>query len=157
MRVIVPFTERRPEVEAAMPAAEWVDVSGSDGAYCELLTGLWRAGETFVIVEHDIVPPPGFVDGLVACGLGWCAGSYPYEGFGAMIGMGCVKFSDNLMALFPSLMTTVGRMSSLEHPAGHWCNLDARIQRYLNGEGYRPHPHGLVGHLSPQRSHACTF
>lgn len=41
--------------------ARFVDVSGSAFAYYGVLRDLWAAGETFIYVEHDVVPDPGAI------------------------------------------------------------------------------------------------
>src|SRR5712691_9602890 len=85
MRVVIPFTPLRETklglcgLRAATKAfgdavgARFVDVSGSDSDYFELLRALWGDGETFIIVEHDVVPPPELIDTMWSCPSDHCA------------------------------------------------------------------------------------
>ncbi len=153
--VVVPYTVVLPEVRAALAAARWVDTSGSETAYWELLRDLWAAGEAFVLVEHDVVPAPDDLAGLVGCPGEWCTLGYLFEGR-PYHGLGCVKFGRSLLARTPAAIERVARMSSPAHPARHWCSLDAYLQVVLRGAGARQHQHeGLAAHLRPGRSHGC--
>ena len=79
-QVVVPFTNLAPETRAALKAdgieARYVDVSADHRDYWRLLSDIWAARQTTVIVEHDIVPWPGAVQALWDCRCDW--GAYPY-------------------------------------------------------------------------------
>lgn len=49
-------------------------------AYARLVAQLWRDGETFAIVEHDIAPWPGAVRKMLDCAALWCGFYYPLPG-----------------------------------------------------------------------------
>lgn len=157
MRIVVPFTRVEPRVCAAVgAAADFVDVSSDDEAYWCLLADLWAAGESFTVVEHDIVVNETALASLSECESPWCACAYPYKGVW-LAGMGCTKFSASLMAAFPTAVERAGALSDPWHPRKHWCSLDMFLQVTLNEAGYRRcdvHPH--VDHLKPGRSsHGC--
>lgn len=154
MRVVVPYTFELPDVRAALPDAEWRYVGGSDDAYWELLSELWRAGEGFTIVEHDIVPSTETLDELTTCGADWCACQYPFEAT-MLYGLGATKFSADLTRRLPDTMDEVARGVNDWHPARHWCSLDAWLQQALRGRRIQMHAHGRVEHLRPGRSHGC--
>lgn len=166
MRVVVPFTNLRPQTAAALDATghawEAVDVSGSDDACWQLLSDLWRTREGFIWVEHDIVVHPTALQELEECGSAWCGFYSPYF-VGNYPGMGCVKFSAGLTASVPDALDRVATMSDASHSPKHWCRLDAwlqyvvlpqaRLQRHLHLE--------VLGHVrdyegQPQPSHGCV-
>jgi hypothetical protein len=165
MRVVVPFTALAPGVAQALQATEWswtpVDVSGSDDAYWSLLAGLWESGESFCIVEHDVIVHPSTFDELADCPQSWCAFPVPYF-VGDYAGMACVKFSANLIAACPEALQRVGHMSNASHPPRHWCTLDAWLQVVLQSTGVTRHLHGpALGHYRevaglPQPTHGCV-
>lgn len=159
--VVLPFTGRlRPDVLWALQASghdfEPFDVSESDTAYYELLSYLWRIGESFAIVEHDIVVNPGTLASFDDCGHEWCAAKYPYLR-GTYWGLGCTRFRAPLLQRFPDLMDEVLAYEAPKHSQGHWCTLDMAVTASLRGHGIAwPHQeHGEVGHLSTQPTHDC--
>lgn len=159
MKVYCPHTQLTSETRAALDNSgyEWtpVDVTGSQTAYTELMQKLWRAGESFAIVEHDIVPWRGALAELDECHHPWCGFSYPF-GQGAIEGLGCTRFQDVLLAAYPSAVDDTLTEATEVHPRGHWCSLDDRLMRVLMRLGARRHVHGpLVGHLYPYPSHGC--
>jgi hypothetical protein len=161
MRVICPFAGGiAPETRAALNASGYpwtaADVSADDTAYTRLLGDLWAAGEPFALVEHDIVPFPGSLAGLLGCPRDWCA--FPYR-LGGIVhaGLGCTRFSAALLREYPAAVTETLAESAPVHPAGHWCSLDDRLTRVLVRAGAVRHVHDRqVTHLNPQPSHGCT-
>jgi hypothetical protein len=163
MRVVVPVVpeSRHVAVVTAALAAAGVPygvetVEGPDG-YWKLLAGLWEGGDGFVVVEHDIVVGLETVWELIGCEHSWCAAPYPYMGGkGTIIGLGCTKFSGEIIAAVPDALERAGEMTD-SHPAKHWCRLDSRIQRALVDSGYHVHfEHAPVEHLNPRGpSHGC--
>jgi hypothetical protein len=163
MRCIVPFAGPvRREVINALDATGWdwdpQDVSESDRAYYDLLSDAWDGAEGFAIVEHDIVVRSDTLDELANCPHDWCAFAYQYGHWGLQYGLGCVKFSTDLIARCPDAMDRVGVLSDERHPRRHWCRLDAWLQGVvLPSMGETPHGHGppLV-HLNHGVAHGCT-
>lgn len=159
MRVICPRTRILPETRAALENSgyEWTGaaVSGTDTAYTELLQKLWRAGETFAIVEHDVVPWRGALEQLDECPEAWCSFIYPF-GDGMHAGLGCARFRSALLAAHPTAVDDTLAERTETHPAGHWCSLDDRLSRALTRAGAVKHVHApAVGHLHPAPSHGC--
>ena len=109
--VIVPFIqgklkpETRKAVEAAGFKSRFVRLRDSDSAYHELIAEAWASKAPFVTVEQDIVPHDGAIRELLECPEPWCAFEYEYPPFGLYAGMGCAKFSAELIAAFPDAMT----------------------------------------------------
>ncbi len=166
MRVVVPYTNLRNETRAAIEASGWdydpIDVSSDDEAYWRLLRDLWAAGETFCIVEQDIVVKPETLDGLAACTEWRCAAAYPYFN-GLYPGLGCTRFSAELLSSVPGAIEEIGSWSDEIHPLRHWCRLDGWLQTLLKRNYHVPlcTNHGIVGHIrdysgSPYPSHGCV-
>lgn len=78
--VILPYVEgglrpeTRREVLAQAPAAELIELPRNDPlAYAELLRRRWREPGDLVVVEQDVVPPPGGIAALLSCPRPWCS------------------------------------------------------------------------------------
>lgn len=160
MKVICPYTALHPRVASALDHSGWpwkaIDVSHSDTTYARLFGVLWATGETFALVEHDIVIRPGVLDELAACDEQWCAFSYSYQS-SEHYGLGCVKFSADLLCTYPDAVAETWLEVSNVHPRGHWCNLDDRLSRVLTARCVTQHQHGPpVEHLHTAPSHGCT-
>lgn len=160
MRVVVPYTNLRGETRATIdhfwPAAEYVDVSGSDDALWGLWRDTWARGEDVLWIEHDIVPNLNVLIEAAECPAPWCVWGYNYSRFGLYYGTGCVRIRGELMRAVPRLWDRVEEIGDTLHPAKHWCALDARMQGVLLAHGYQQHQHGTVDHLSVGCAHGCV-
>jgi len=134
MRVVVPYTmaamKRSIGVMIALRATghtyDMVHVGNSDRDYFDLLSSLWADGETFCIVEHDIVVHPTALDELAACPNDWCG--FPHEYMGEVgYWLGCVKFGAGLIERHPDAMVRTGVLFDC-YPKRHWYRLDPRLQ-----------------------------
>ena len=162
--MIVPYTIVQPAVRAALDQTgrEWepVNVSGSDDAYWQLLSDLWDARESFAIVEHDVIVRPDTLDLIEACQSPWCSWRIHYGGQ-AYPGLGCAKFTAEIISRVPNALELVGQMSDATHPPKHWCRLDAWLQyTVLPLHGCRMCVHGpVLDHYRPPgvrgSSHGC--
>jgi len=150
----------RSEVVEALAGWDvaFVDVSGSDEAYWELLASLWANRRTFICVEHDVVVRPGTLDALVECHEPWCSYQVPYVGR-VYAGLSCAKFSAGLIARYPDALDVVGELSDEDHPPKHWCRLDSWLQSHvLNPGGEIMHVHGPpLEHLRDEDSPASPW
>jgi hypothetical protein len=133
VNVVVPWTYLDPETEAALPpGAKLVWTGGSRYAYHDLLDWLWEEADTVLLVEHDIVPPPGALEEMAACPHEWCA--VPYRcGDLLMTALGCTKIDGALMARCPDVI------SRIQHR--EWWNLDTQIVATLRRQGAAEHIH----------------
>lgn len=105
-----------------------VVIMGDDLAYGRLLARLWRQGDGFVLVEHDIVPWPGAVSALSSCPEPYCGHRYQIAGrLGGTLG--CVRFSSALIAEHPDLPS--------RWAGTHWSNLDIKLTSGLWDVGVR--------------------
>lgn len=159
--VVCPYTklDGRTRVALTGRAARlaFVHVGGSPSAYADLLVELWARGEAFVLVEHDIEIHDGVLPELAACPEPWCL--FPYarllpgpkvrwdgRGWGPGVALlsnnlGCTRWSAELMAALPDLMTEVRNTARPGLPAGHWSRLDDVSAQLLSLAGYEPHVH----------------
>lgn len=157
MKVVIPFTPVKYSLEAqeahrAIPGAEWSDVSADVQAYHRLFSDLWLAGETFLLIEHDIVPNDEAMIQAEECSCWW--GTSPYEGppgRGLLTdSLGFVCFRAELMMAEPDLATEAwwDPEGGKTFAPGHWKRMDLRIAHQLRERGYEPHVHdATVAHL----------
>ena len=111
----------------------------TDLAYYDLLHSLWRAQETFTVVEHDIVVHPGAIQELEDCPEPWCTFPY-YCSVGWIIdGLGCTKFSRAMMTEHPAFLDEPFP-GCCKH-SKHYCGLDRLIAHRANELGMYPHVH----------------
>jgi len=86
------------------PAPFYLPISADDPyAYARLVVLLWATRATYVVVEHDVVPPTGAVAALFACPNPWCVHAYLIEGRRFVGGLGLVKLGADLMTGYPDL------------------------------------------------------
>lgn len=159
-RVIVPFTSLHADCAWALEnqpfTVEYVDVSGSDTAYFDLLEGLWEAHADFVIVEQDVAVFPTTLRSFVQCKGDWCQAPYQYLGSPVYPGLGCARFRSRLLHSEHELMAAVAKHDYPNHGPRHWCTLDASMQRELWATGRQACIHEPVRHCSDGRpSHGC--
>ena len=165
IRVVCPFTAIKPGVAEALDATgiawEAIDVSGSDSSYWELLDSLWTAGETFIVVEHDVIVRPDTLDYLRYCPQSdVCTYPIPYFWSPQAVGMACNKFGSTFIARHPDLMAQAAEMSDEQHPPKHWCRQDQWIQTLIRPEVYHVHLPPLAHYREPGKSltssHGCS-
>jgi hypothetical protein len=160
MNVVIAYTplKLRPEVRALGESvgAVFEDVSGSDMAYGELVGGkLWKKGETFLLIEHDIVAPPALLEEMARCDREWCSAFawrytsplHPGESRPQFptrekeFALFCNKFSASLLARTPHVIGGV---------RVRWTGVDLALLPMLKGSGATPCQHGPVTHLHQQ-------
>ncbi len=143
VNVYVPYTKLRPETRAAVPPGAVLTWVGShEHNYWGLLADLWARGDTFIVVEHDIVPHASALRELDACPSEWCA--FPYQVGDGMetTALGCTKFGAGLIARHPDLLRSIGP----RHRS--WRGLDSLVVGGLHQRREKEHVHGpAVRHL----------
>lgn len=145
MRLVVPYTDLRPETYRACrdwPDVEFVDVSGDDYAYGRLLQQLWADGRTFTVCEHDVVPSAGMLAELAMCRQPYCAFPVPLLTSVAP-SLSLTRFAASLLERYPDVMDRVMRVPTNWGGPGHYRQLDVVLQRtvLLNRYGLQPHIH----------------
>jgi hypothetical protein len=144
LRVILPWTVEHPEVLAALEdwPVERVYVGSDDECYFRLISDLWHSGDTFAIVEHDMVPAPGILREFEVCPQEWCAEEYFMWGtWGTWFGV--VRFRGSLTRRHPDLPESIVNRN--------WHSLDSTVINHLRLLGY-PESHWhwpAAKHLRP--------
>jgi len=150
MRIVVPFTKLHVETMHALESAGAdyeLALVGEDDSYWRLLYDLWRTGEDFVVVEHDIVVRPSVFDEFEECENEWCVAPYPFV-YRLCAGLGCTRFRASLLQRFPEIMDEVDRMEHPEFPGRrNWRTLDAAIRDLLWERDVDRCRHAPVHHL----------
>lgn len=148
MKIFVPFARLRSETFIALPTAILVPLVG-DYAYAEYFRARWKEGETFINVEHDVMPPPKVLESMWNCESAICTTGYVYRDspsdFQPEITYGgCIKISQQFILEHPNLWDDPPR----------WSVCDGRITKAIEDHPYpningndRHCYHGEVLHL----------
>lgn len=125
-----------------VPSAVFAEIpADSPTSYAALLLHLWELPGDVVIVEQDVVPPPGSIGELLACASGWCTHGMLH---GTVIHtdlLGLAKFGHNLKTFCPRFMecALLGGGGSYTWP--NWRSLDRLISRQFRHWDYDPCVH----------------
>jgi hypothetical protein len=100
-------SETVAEVRSQAPEAELIELTAGPGPYYpDFLRARWRSrlGEDWILIEQDVVPPPGAIAGLLECPENWC--THPEMNLGSYIttAFGLVKFSAAFRSCYLELM-----------------------------------------------------
>lgn len=109
--------------------------------YPRLMLDEWAAPWTTIIVEQDMVPPPGTFAALAHCDQVWCTSPYLISGRIETAALGCTKFAPALKQNLPEIATTASRHHDGKGSAMTWHSLDAALARALYARGLTPHVH----------------
>ena len=143
MKVVMPVARYHNEaVEALLQTVghqvSIIPVHQSDYAYWYLFSHLWKAGQPFVLVEHDIVIRPDTIDLLAACPALWCGFVYHEAPGEPVAGLGCTKIT-------PDPRVDLGLVQRLV-----WQNVDSAVTGLMMGLGLTRHDHHpWLRHLNP--------
>lgn len=155
MRVICPFTTIDMATEFTLNhivdrnrlSVELVRIEPEDvGGYYTAIAREWSSGSGFIVVEQDIVPWPGAMEEMEACHHYVCnfwtsSGPTSNGGFSLGYGLGCTKFSTQLVRQLPDFIEKLDEK--------HWTHLDGVILEGLTHAGYSQHFH------TPPVTHLC--
>ena len=153
MRKIVAYTPKNyhPLAKPSHHGFERADVSADPLAYYRLVRELWAAGDTFLLVEHDIEINEQALLQAEKCPCVW--GVSPYSGPGGIgdllcASLGFVRFRAELMKDEPDVLSEIGKVADggLEIPPGDFRRLDVRLSTELKLRGYEPHVHASQVH-----------
>lgn len=155
-RWYVPHTACHPETVANAPSnATWVNLAGSVNAYYAALSKWWARGETFAVLEHDVICRPDVVESFDACPELWCLYAYDpecpcgnpdcREAWRNMLG--CTRFRKELMEQVPDAM------SSVKPELWDWHNVCDGLGNNLRAAGFTHHWHrpNVLHHHGVQR------
>lgn len=131
MRVVVPHVGVHSLASRALdryaPGAERIYVGHHEYAYRDLIAKLWKEGESFLLVEHDVEIHGDVLRQLLRCekaGEPWCLFGYPGAGDESgdrvlLRSLGCTRFGAPLLRALPSFMEDL--------PVHHWTRLDGEM------------------------------
>ena len=137
----IPYTRVDPRTVAAAPIdAVWTDVSAGSDAYWGALCEWWATGETFAILEHDIVCRPDVIKAFEACPEPWCVFGYadichPECMEAWRNELGCTRFRVELIAAVPDAV------ASIPPERRDWHNVCDGLGDNLRAAGYSHHWH----------------
>jgi hypothetical protein len=104
-----------------------------DYSYAALVTELWADGEPFAIVEHDVLPWPGWLDSLANCSRPWCGFGYLGPGGRWLVETGCTRID-------PAAAKLDGTALDVE-PRPTWQHVDISVRDAFRREGIIQHEH----------------
>jgi len=145
MKIYVPFTHLSEATRIALVDYDYIPVDLNDRAYADFLGERWREGETFINIEHDIVPWPGAIESLIDCPEAWCGYAYhtgvsrdPHPYWHPMLG--CTKIGSEL----------INRIYDCWDTPVVWYDCDIRLATRGYAARMSPHRHYPdVTHLNP--------
>lgn len=160
MRILIPYTELQPATRRALLAyahdhqLDFVHLDDPEYGYGRLLQQVWAQGETFAIVEHDIVVNPGTIADFDSCPELYCAAPYAWT---TQVGpaLGCTRFRTELLESVPDAIDQVLATPSAWGEPGHFRQLDVFLMRRVlrDQHGLQPHVHlPPVEHLNPKQA-----
>jgi hypothetical protein len=120
-----------------------IDVTDNPWGYTEHLAARWVEGNTFLNLEHDVVPWPGALQDLLACERPWCFFGYlPNMDWGDCHAapFGCVKFDASLIARTQDVWHLYReKYLTSDKP---WQCCDIHFGEYMEQNfGWEPHQH----------------
>jgi hypothetical protein len=149
MKVVIPYVEGELADETKKwgeeHEAEFVDLTGDDEGYFQLISRLWREGDSFVVVEEDIVPNEEQFTSMLVCNEPWCAGVHKLhdhpDGAPEVWSLGLMKF--------PTALTERVQIAMLAQALAEdksWYRIDLCLYPVIRLGGFsEPHLHGPVG------------
>lgn len=152
MRIVVPYVEgmiHDETIEALNRSTfhyELVKLPLLDEyAYGRAFQEWWSDGRAFCIVEHDMVPSWEQLAALARCPELRCAVPYAYMGKVIDQGLGCTRFSQELIRDHPYAADQSVVCGTRPQRKAKWNQIDMGIYSYLKIVGVPIHRHDEVG------------
>lgn len=150
VKLVVPFTDLHPETHRATrdwPEVEYVDVSADEYEYGRLLRRLWREGESFCLVEHDVVPHRDTLARFALCDRWYCSAPYAWTTH-VGVTLGCTKFGREGLRAYPDAMEIAWRIPCNfgDGRGGHYRQIGVWLQSEVLARFYGEQP---CCHLPP--------
>ena len=129
---------------------------GADGLF-RFLASEWAEGDGFMVVDQDLVPPPGAVEELEACTQHWCGFPFRYPMCTeagvpdlALGDFGCTRYSTELVRAMPDLLEETTEEHNPEWVGGGPRSRLMMAERFV----YRMNRYGLYFHAHlPEAEH----
>ena len=144
MKVVVPYATLSPGVLEALreggSVPEPVYVGDTPTSYHGLVERLWQHGETFLLVEQDVIVRADTAGVLEACPDGWCGFAYSIGShYGAYLG--CTRFRAEFLADHAGAFAAIAQLRDDGTPRRYWGRLDTRLKQVLETQGAVMHVH----------------
>lgn len=110
-------------------------------AYPQLVTDLWARGESFALVEHDIIVPRGALARLRDCPNLWCCHPVALDGVLHPESFGLVRFRRELLQLHPDAAARAYRVNRRGRVRVPWWSIDVAMWHVLRAAGHDVHMH----------------
>jgi hypothetical protein len=104
-------------------------------SYSDMFCELWKVGEGFILLEHDIVPWPGAITALDDCEQPWCSYEYPLAPNTLRPALGCIKVCKWVVKSNPDLPLHFRWAGTM------WGNVDGRVCPALESIVGKTHIH----------------
>jgi len=147
-QVIVPYTLDKLRIETQDAVMAWggdytfqLLAKNDDYAYARALMGWWETHQDLVVIEHDIVPDPGMIRGLLECPGLWCGHPYHVGDGRYTYGLGLCKISRDVMDYRPGLATLAMRDHRGLVAHVPWASVNEAFERQMARSGYTMHHH----------------
>lgn len=138
MQVIIPAIDENCVASLAL-RKEGIEhdvvVMDGDYDYGELLVELWQSGESFILLEHDVVPWPGAITQLAECPELWCSYEYPLAPNTLRPALGCIKVSCIVINAYRNLPARFGWAERI------WSQMDGAVCPALESIAGKTHIH----------------
>lgn len=137
----VPYTVVHSQVVEAAPANTiWVDVSADPDAYWAALAAMWERGESFAVLEHDVICRPDVEGQFEVCPDPWCIFGYsnichPECMEGWRNALGCTRFTAEIIHAAPDAV------SAIPPERRDWHNVCDGLGDNLRAAGFSHHWH----------------
>lgn len=138
----VPFARVHPDTVAGAPTdAIWVDVSSSPTAYFGMLQEIWARGETFALLEHDVVCRPDVIAAMESRLEPWVSFGYSdichvecMEAWRDMLG--CTRFRAELLEAVPDAVSSIPAEGRDWHELCNWLGGNLRAAGFSHAWGF---------------------
>lgn len=158
--VVVPYIPARLRDETTDAVMNWGGPyafhslpAGDPYAYGRALMDWWETHLDLVVVEHDVVPAPGMIAGLLDCAQPWCGHAYHIGQGRFATGLGLCKISRSVMDAYPVLATLAMRDAQGRVGRMDWRGVNEALDRQMTRYGYTFHLHEpVVEHLHYPRA-----
>lgn len=144
-----PHPEAVRALEAYVPQAEVIDVTGDNYAYWREIRERWTGEQDLIIIEQDIEVREDTIPVMEECKQDWCCYAYPIfrTKVRLRVGLGCIKISAAAQRkISPEAIEEGFETCAQCRGKGCWWHLDGRIAHMLKRFGFFPHVHGDITH-----------
>ncbi len=157
VNLVIPFVTNklRPEVRelGELLDAEFADLTGDDQGYFKVVAKLWTKGESFLLLEHDVLATPALLQEMWDCPHEWChAFAWRYSGPvmpGESRPQHPIRQRETALFCHKVSGSLLQRMGAIPRGPVRWTQVDFLLLGWL-AQNALAHLHGPVLHLHQQ-------